>query len=327
MSRASGPDPERPRLGRARDWLLGALVLAALLVAVDRTLGWPALLRPWATLPPGLLAAALALTAASSLLRALRVQLYFRPVLGGRFAAVARLSLLHNAANNLLPMRAGELVFPWLMRRYFGYGLLASGASLLWIRLMDLHVLGLLALLLLWLRAPAAGWAPAGWLALAAWLGALALLPLLRRIDAAHGSGGGRLRRALRFAAAAAPSRQAPLARLYLATLASWGCKLLAFSAILAHFVPADEWRLLAGVMGAELSSVLPVHGIAGTGSYELAAMAALVPLGVAPAAALAGAVNLHLFVLGATLLSALAALLLPRGAAASRAGDRRRGA
>jgi uncharacterized membrane protein YbhN (UPF0104 family) len=73
-----------------------------------------------------------------------------------------------------------------------------------------------------------------------------------------------------------------------------------------------DLWRLLIGVLGAELSSILPFHGIAGGGTYELAAVAALVPFGVSPEAALVGAVNLHLFLLGVTLLLGLLALLLP---------------
>jgi hypothetical protein len=44
-----------------------------------------------------------------------------------------------------------------------------------------------------------------------------------------------------------------------------------------------------------------------------LAAVAALVPAGVDPRAALAGAVNLHLFVLGVTLLLGALAFLLPK--------------
>jgi glycosyltransferase 2 family protein len=79
----------------------------------------------------------------------------------------------------------------------------------------------------------------------------------------------------------------------------------------------------LVGVMGAELSSILPFHGIAGSGSYELAAVGALVPAGVDAAAALAGAVNLHLFLLGVTLLLGALAFLLPRGRPAGRDSDR----
>jgi len=55
---------------------------------------------------------------------------------------------------------------------------------------------------------------------------------------------------------------------------------------------------------------VLPVHGLAGAGTYEAGVVAALLPFGVAPAAALAGAVNLHLFLLGAALLGGALALL-----------------
>ena len=83
---------------------------------------------------------------------------------------------------------------------------------------------------------------------------------------------------------------------------------------MLLYFLSAEVWEILFGVMGAELSSVLPFHGIAGSGSYELAVMAALLPLGIEAETALAGAVNLHLFLLGVTLLLGVLALLLPAG-------------
>lgn len=88
-----------------------------------------------------------------------------------------------------------------------------------------------------------------------------------------------------------------------------WMAKFLAFALVLGHFLPAELWQVLVGVMGAELSSVLPFHGIAGSGTCELAV---LLPLGVEAATALAGAVNLHLFLLGMTLLLGALALLLP---------------
>jgi uncharacterized membrane protein YbhN (UPF0104 family) len=100
--------------------------------------------------------------------------------------------------------------------------------------------------------------------------------------------------------------------RVYLWTALTWITKFLSLAAVLRHFLPIDLWQVMLGVMGAELSSVLPFHGIAGSGSYELAAVAALVPFGVEAAAALAGAVNLHLFLLGVTLVLGLLALLLP---------------
>jgi uncharacterized membrane protein YbhN (UPF0104 family) len=294
------------RLGRPRDWLIGTVLLIGLVIAVDRTVGWGELLAPWRTLSPLLLVLLLALSALSWLLRAVRAYDFFQERVRGRFLTVVRLSLLHNVANNLLPMRSGELVFPWLMRRYFGHGFLSAGASLVWIRLLDLHFLVLIGLLILWLRAPSWWWPV---LALA-WMVAIVLLLWLG--DRAPSGRTGLIWRLLRFAADAAPSGRGLVARLYLWTAASWATKLFAYAMVMHHFVPVDFWRVLAGVVGAELSSVLPFHGVAGSGSYELAGIAVLVPLGVGLDQALAGAVNVHLFLLGVTLLMAAIALMLP---------------
>jgi hypothetical protein len=73
-------------------------------------------------------------------------------------------------------------------------------------------------------------------------------------------------------------------------------------------------------MIGGELGSVLPVHGVAGMGTYEAGVMAGLAPQGVALTAALAAAVNLHLFILGATVLGAGLARLLPLPAAPAEA-------
>jgi uncharacterized membrane protein YbhN (UPF0104 family) len=302
-----------PGLGRPRDWLIGAALLVGLIVAVHVSVGWGALLAPWLAFSPLLLLWLFLLTAASYVLRALRVYDWFRPRFAGRFLLVLRLSVLHNTANNLLPMRAGEMVFPWLMRRYFGHGFLDAAAALLWIRILDLHFLGLIAILILHLRQASWLW----WATAALWIAGLGILALIGRAGVSERTAGpGRLRRLVRRVAAAAPRDSRLIARVYLWTAASWSLKFLAFASVLQHFVPVDFWRVLAGVMGAELSSVLPFHGIAGSGSYELAAVAALVPLGVEARQALAGAVNLHLFLLGTTLILGALALLLPKPAA-----------
>ena len=143
----------------------------------------------------------------------------------------------------------------------------------------------------------------------------LALLPflnaLVRRLPR---GGGGRFARVLDTLTTAAPDSAVRVARIYLWTALSWSVKLLAFTLVLKHFLSVDFWRVIVGVIGAELSSVLPFHGIAGSGSYELGAVAALLPLGVSPDAALAGAVNLHLFLLGVTLFLGVLAFVLPLG-------------
>lgn len=305
-------EPAGRVIGRWRDWLIGGLVLALLLLWVRHQIGWRQLLAPWRDFALADLFYLLSLSLLSYLLRALRVYDYFHARLRGQFPQTLRLTVLHNFANNLLPMRAGEAAFPILMRRYFGQGLADSALALLWIRGLDLHFLLLVALGALWLRESALFWL----LAMLAWLSSLLLVyplrrPLLERACTHPGRTAALARRVLETL----PRSQGAFLRLYLWTLLTWISKIIAFAAVLTHFLPLPTWQALLGVMGSELSSVLPIHGLAGSGSYELAMAAVLVPLGHTTQAVVTGAVNLHLFLLGVTLLLGLSALLLPRPA------------
>jgi uncharacterized membrane protein YbhN (UPF0104 family) len=288
--------------------------LLALVVAVQMTVGWGPLLAPWRALSIPLLGLLFSLSALSYGLRAVRVDAYFYPRFAGCFPTVLRLSVLHNVANNLLPMRAGEMVFPWLMRRYFGHGVIDATGALLWIRALDLHCLVLIGLFIAYLRGPSWIW----WVLGCLWVAALLVVaPLGRHVSALsreRRSGLlGSLRHLILRLLGAAPREPLVIARVYGWTLLIWALKFTAFAVLLQHFLPVEFWQVLVGVMGAELSSVLPFHGIAGSGSYEIAIVAALAPLGVDPARALVGAVNLHLFLLGTTLILGGLAFLLPR--------------
>jgi glycosyltransferase 2 family protein len=290
--------------------LIGGAVLAALIGVVQYTLGWGPLLAPWLAFSPLLIAWLFVITAMSYAVRAARVYEWFRPQFSGLFLPLLRLTILHNAANNLMPMRTGELVFPWLMKRYFGHGFFDAAAALLWIRILDMHFLGLVAILVLYLRDPSWIW----WAAAILWIAGLSILALIGRFGVSrYLAGPGRIRKLARQVAGAAPRDTFLIAKVYVWTTATWSLKFVAFASVLHHFVPVAFWRVIAGVMGAELSSILPIHGIAGSGSYEFAAVAALVPLGVNAKLALAGAVNLHLFLLGTTVLLGTLGFLLPK--------------
>lgn len=102
-------------------WAVGLGLLAWLLSHVPLAQLTAALQRP----APGIWLLTLAGLLGSYALRAARVQVVFdlassappsRRVLGLRMDAL-RVILMHNAAVNLLPMRAGELSFPWLASR------------------------------------------------------------------------------------------------------------------------------------------------------------------------------------------------------------------
>ena len=294
---------------RLRDWLLGAAILVGLLVWVHFAIGWDTVVSPWRTVPSDELLLLFGLSCLSYLCRGARLYAYFPDLLRGRLWATLRLSVLHNVANNLLPMRTGEAAFPLLMKRYFGHGYTASAFSLMWIRLLDLHVIGLVALYAAWLASPQLLW----WMLAGIWV---LLLPgtfifrnrLLARLGGRDGRWTGLARQALN----ATPTSGARYAVVYLWTVVSWAAKLAAFTAIVLQFIEIPRWQGFVGVIGAELSSVLPFHGIAGSGSYEVAMVAALLPLGVASADGLRAALNLHLFLLGVTLFLGALALLFP---------------
>lgn len=302
---------------RRRDWLIGAILLLALFAWVQYTIGWRELLAPWRRVDALQMLYLFALSLVSYLLRGVRIYDYFPELMRGRLATAVRLSVLHNVANNLLPMRSGEAFFPLLMKRYFGHGLADSAFSLIWIRLFDLHVIALVALIAGWLALP-------HWLWLAGLAAATLMLPLVLwlspRLQAWLDERSGRLAALAGRILAAQPGGLSRMLRVYLWTVLSWAAKFVAFTVVLLHFLEVELWQAFTGIIGAELSSVLPFHGVAGSGSYELAAVAALVPTGVDAGAALRGAVNLHLFLLGVTLALWPLALLLPK--AASRPGE-----
>ncbi|HHM05194.1 MAG TPA: UPF0104 family protein, partial [Gammaproteobacteria bacterium] len=94
-------------------------------------------------------------------------------------------------------------------------------------------------------------------------------------------------------------------------TYVNWLVKLAAFAWVLTLFAPVPAAPALLGVIAGDLTSVLPVHGVAGAGTYEAGVVAALLPLGLDAGAALRGAVNLHLFILASTVLGGAASLLI----------------
>ena len=106
------------------------------------------------------------------------------------------------------------------------------------------------------------------------------------------------------------PDRPGHLIRTWVLTFLNWGVKLVAYGFILSRLGGFSAGAGILGSITGELSSVLPLHGLAGAGTYEAGVMLGLAPLGIPLEAAARGAVNLHLFVLGtALILGVLAAV------------------
>ena len=293
---------------------LQVLALAAFAAAIEHWWGFARLLAPWSQVPLTLVALVVAAQMASYSLRALRIYLAEPRIPRGQWWRCLQLILLNNALNLLLPARTGEASFPLLMQRWFGVPLAEGAGTLLWLRLLDLNVLSVLALLTF---APALLPLPAPlWplLALAAALMPL-LAPLLnRRLSQAMAARQGRVAQLTRKVLAGIPQRQTQVLLDLSLSWSAWGIKLAALAAVFAALAQLSLVAGLLGAIGGDLSTVLPIHTPGGFGTYEAGVIAFASPLAPPTPALLAAAVNLHILVLGIALAAgALAWLSQPR--------------
>jgi len=296
--------------------LLQGLVLGLFVWAIEHWWGFDQLLRPWAQVPILLVAVAVLTQLISYALRALRIYLAEPRIVRGLkgWGRCLQLALLNNALNLLLPARTGEASFPLLMQRFFGVPLAEGAGTLLWLRLLDLNVLGVLALLTF---APSVLPLPRGvWLSLAV-LGFFAplIMPVLhrllsRRLAQRAGKGSALARKLL----VGVPAQMRQVWLDLALSWAVWGFKLAGFTAVLAALGQLDAVAALLGVIGGDLSTVLPLHTPGGFGTYEAGVIAFASPLAPPTPALLAAAVNLHLLVLGIALSAGAVAWLAGLG-------------
>ena len=130
-------------------WILGIALLLALIVVVDRVVGWQSIVGDWGAVSAQALTAAVALFLTSHLLRAFRIYHYSARALGLGYGDTVKVSAIHQAFNNLLPMRLGEGAYPLLMLRYGGQAIGSALADLIWLRVLDLMIMGSLVVALL----------------------------------------------------------------------------------------------------------------------------------------------------------------------------------
>ncbi len=302
-------------------WVLGLGLLGWLLQHVPLAQAKDALMRPntttWGLTLGGLLL--------SYALRGARLQVVLdldnhqappRRWLGLRTDAL-RVILMHNAAVNLLPMRAGELSFPWLASRELGYPVARAVACLLWMRLQDITVLVGLGIVL-WPGLPWP-WRAAGLIAIV--LGWTVLLASLRAWDRRHPSDAsvpdgllGRWLNKLRHALLESAHHRAAA---WLLTLSNWVVKLAAGAILLACIADTRVVVAWAGALGGELAAIVPLQGPAGFGTYEAGVWAGMATnLGAASAQlaqAIPAAIALHLCFLVCAVVAGVVALLLTR--------------
>lgn len=293
---------------------LGCVLFIGLVYLVETSIGWQSIMKSWKAIPPQSLIIALVLMLGSYLLRAVRFYDFFHSQVKGEFRPLLRITVFHNFFNNMLPMRSGEAAFPVLMKTRFNIPFGHSAPGLLWLRLLDLYALLALAFISLQVLIP---WGNEIRILLAALvviapLAALLVQNQLRRYLAA---GTGWKSKAADLMAAL-PEHPATFVRSLFWTFINWVLKLAVYSWLLQVFTGLELHKAWMGATTGELSSVLPIHGVAGAGTYEAGVLAGLVPWAIDQKVALAAAVNLHLFVLGSTFVLTAVLVLATQGSA-----------
>jgi hypothetical protein len=285
---------------------IAILILSA--AAAQYFVGWRSLVYPWSHLDdPFALAIAVILIGATYALRAWRLFRYFELRTG--FSSCLRVLSQHTLLLNVLPLNAGELAFPALMKRHFGVPLRRSLPALLWLRTLDLYALLSIGLLAVGTRSGLVVLAPAvAWLALP-----FVAFRLSRAVAPSATEPRSKLEQVARDLLAAVPKESVAFIENWTLTMINWALKIAVFAWIIDTFSASGYLASLAGAVGGELSAILPIQGFARIGTYEAGVVAAMRPFGIGPAEALAGAVNLHLLFLGVSIVCALLSLLIPK--------------
>lgn len=283
--------------------IVSILLTFGLIIVGEYLVGWAKVLSAWTLVPWMHLLLPGCLVLLSYALRGVRIYDWYGPL---DVLSVARVVALHNFWNNLMPMRAGEVSFPLLLKQHFDVSLVQGTAGLVWFRVLDLSCLLLLFAVSMSIVIDIRLLVPTIILAVITVLAAPRVMGKIKQ-----GMLVSRFPR-LEQLARSFTSSPAKVWRCLVWTFMNWSVKLTAFAWILSVFAQISFFEGMVGAIGGEITSVLPVHGFAGAGTYEAGVFGFLQISDLHTEAALAAGINLHLFLLSITFMTGIAAQLVP---------------
>jgi len=283
--------------------IVATLLLIATIWVASSVLDLAAVVTAIVSLPAQTALVIFLLGAISWLLRGLRTWILFEQL---PLTEALGMSFVHNTANNLAPMRLGELALPmlarWLGNVEFSVGL----TSLLWIRLLDLISLVGISVCIVFLPT-------AGTIMLALLAALIFLTPLLIAIVVPK-TQHIRLPQILEQARSQLmyeAQNGKRLHRMWRLTILAWLSKIMGMGVLLATLSGIPMTDVITTILGAELSSILPIHGLAGAGSYEAGGIIGSTFMGLSPILALEMTIQLHIYVLSLTAVFGILGVLL----------------
>lgn len=251
--------------------LISCAIFIATVTAVEYFVGWQHIWQNLQHIPTQVFFTVVPLSLATYLIRAYRIQVCF-DLHRSQFVKLFHISANHNFFNILLPMRLGEASFPILLKRHFQINYVTSMTYLMLFRMLDLLVLlSLAGLTICQLTFPLLTPIMATFIVLI-----FILLPRLLRqllsvkpkkmpkwLDGSY--------QKIHQALTMITSAKQHFYRIMLLTAATWLVKLSAFLVFCLALTSIPATQVLISIIAADLSAVLPIHGIAGSGTFEAA--------------------------------------------------------
>lgn len=262
--------------------LVSGAVTLGLIYWVYVTIGWVGLRDTVVRIPASELLIVVPGIILSHLLRSMRLILCYRKF-NGSMREVAGIGFIHNCLNFWLPMRLGELALPFLSKSRLGITYTDSTLTLVYLRMLDVHVLLLLVMYFVgdvflerryyWVT-----------------LGCLAAVPLLLYVNQllTH-----RVRLSARLSSIVGSFGYWVTA--YVLTIGVWVSKIGALSYLALGISDIDINHAWVATIVADASSLSPITGLANSGTFEAGFVFPLMFFGYGQEATLGVAIALHL--------------------------------
>lgn len=276
-------------------WFVACIIFIATVVTIELHIGWLKIVENWQAINTTTILWMVLLTTASYLLRAYRIQFSFN-LNFNVLATLFHVSTFHNLANIMLPFRAGEMAFPLLMKRKFGLSIIESTTQLMLFRVLDL-------LSLLFVACAVFSISMHKWWLLLLLISTVSVtilyadkakLLLLKWFALRPSTLNNKIHKAL----SSLPTGSKKFSKMAILTLVIWACKIGAFLGLVLDFPDMSANVAIMAITTADLSSILPIHGFAGTGTFEAAFMLGGAWYNVSSEILLQAALQLHLYLI-----------------------------
>ena len=274
--------------------------------------GWESLLSVWREIPAEPMLSAFGCVLASYFVRGVRLHQYFRQETEGQYLKSFVIILSHNAWNNLLPARLGEVSLPLLLNRTFQISALSSVAALFWFRLLDAFVLLSLAGLSasIFFFSPGPPLLMILGLFVSILLGTIPIFATLmvnqsrsRFIMKSRPEKSDSWMKGIkRQLIDSLPSGSGILFSSLALTWLNWVLKIFALAIVFSVLSDLSFLYGVFAILGGEFTSILPFHGPGGLGTYAAGMLISLQFLGIQSDSILSAAANAHLFLLSTAL-------------------------